>query len=230
MSMRRILLVEDDLSLIEGLKFSLSKHDFDVTVARTVKEAGEFFSLNEYQLIILDLMLPDGSGFDICKSIRQQSDVPIIFLTASDEEVNVVMGLDLGGDDYISKPFKLNELISRINAILRRSSTTNSKTELSSNGIVVKLLEGRALKNGKDMELTSAEYKLLCLFMKNPRRVMSRGQIMQELWDSHESFIDDNTLNVYISRLREKIEENPKHPSFLVTLRGMGYKWNITEG
>ena len=230
MSMRRILLVEDDLSLIEGLKFSLSKHDFDVTVARTVKEAGEFFSLNEYQLIILDLMLPDGSGFDICKSIRQQSDVPIIFLTASDEEVNVVMGLDLGGDDYISKPFKLNELISRINAILRRSSTESSKTELSSNGIVVKLLEGRALKNGKDMELTSAEYKLLCLFMKNPRRVMSRGQIMQELWDSHESFIDDNTLNVYISRLREKIEENPKHPSFLVTLRGMGYKWNITEG
>jgi DNA-binding response OmpR family regulator len=230
MSMRRILLVEDDLSLIEGLKFSLSKHDFDVTVARTVKEAGEIFSLNEYQLIILDLMLPDGSGFDICKSIRQQSAVPIIFLTASDEEVNVVMGLDLGGDDYISKPFKLNELISRINAILRRSSTESSKTELSSNGIVVKLLEGRALKNGKDMELTSAEYKLLCLFMKNPRRVMSRDQIMQELWDSHESFIDDNTLNVYISRLREKIEENPKHPSFLVTLRGMGYKWNITEG
>ena len=230
MSMRRILLVEDDLSLIEGLKFSLSRHDFDVTVARTVKEAGEFFSRNEYQLIILDLMLPDGSGFDICKSIRQQSAVPIIFLTASDEEVNVVMGLDLGGDDYISKPFKLNELISRINAILRRSSTESSKTELSSNGIVVKLLEGRALKNGKDMELTSAEYKLLCLFMKNPRRVMSRDQIMQELWDSHESFIDDNTLNVYISRLREKIEENPKHPSFLVTLRGMGYKWNITEG
>lgn len=228
--MRRILLVEDDLSLIEGLKFSLSRHDFDVTVARTVKEAGEFFSRNEYQLIILDLMLPDGSGFDICKSIRQQSAVPIIFLTASDEEVNVVMGLDLGGDDYISKPFKLNELISRINAILRRSSTESSKTELSSNGIVVKLLEGRALKNGKDMELTSAEYKLLCLFMKNPRRVMSRDQIMQELWDSHESFIDDNTLNVYISRLREKIEENPKHPSFLVTLRGMGYKWNITEG
>ena len=230
MSMRRILLVEDDLSLIEGLKFSLSKHDFDVTVARTVKEAGEIFSLNEYQLIILDLMLPDGSGFDICKSIRQQSAVPIIFLTASDEEVNVVMGLDLGGDDYISKPFKLNELISRINAILRRSSTESSKTELSSNGIVVKLLEGRAIKNGKDMELTSVEYKLLCLFMNNPRRVMPRDQIMECLWDSHESFIDDNTLNVYISRLREKIEENPKHPSFLVTLRGMGYKWNITEG
>ncbi|MDD3705868.1 MAG: response regulator transcription factor [Clostridiaceae bacterium] len=228
--MGRILLVEDDLSLIEGLKFSLSKHDFDVTVARTVKEAREFFSRNEYQLVILDLMLPDGSGFDICKSIRQLSAVPIIFLTASDEEVNIVMGLDLGGDDYISKPFKLNELISRINAILRRSSIMSNKAELNSNGIVVKLLEGRAIKNGKDLELTSAEYKLLCLFMKNPRRVMSRDLIVQSLWDSHESFIDDNTLNVYISRLREKIEENPKQPSFLLTLRGMGYKWNITEG
>lgn len=230
MNVGRILLVEDDLSLIEGLKFSLSKHDFDVTVARTVKEAREFFSRNEYQLVILDLMLPDGSGFDICKSIRQLSAVPIIFLTASDEEVNIVMGLDLGGDDYISKPFKLNELISRINAILRRSSIMSNKAELNSNGIVVKLLEGRAIKNGKDLELTSAEYKLLCLFMKNPRRVMSRDLIVQSLWDSHESFIDDNTLNVYISRLREKIEENPKQPSFLLTLRGMGYKWNITEG
>ncbi len=228
--MKKVLLIEDDLSLIEGLKFSLSKNGFDVTVERTVKEAKKRFNREEYRLVLLDLMLPDGSGFDICKSIRQSSEVPIIFLTASDEEVNVVMGLDLGGDDYISKPFKLNELISRINAVMRRTETMDDRTELSSNGIVVKLLEGRALKNGKDMELTSAEYKLLCLFMKNPRRVMSRDQIMQELWDSHESFIDDNTLNVYISRLREKIEENPKHPSFLVTLRGMGYKWNITEG
>lgn len=228
--MNRILLVEDDLSLIEGLKFSISKHDFDVTVARTVKEAMEFFSRREYQLIILDLMLPDGSGFDICKRVRQLSDVPIIFLTASDEEVNIVMGLDLGGDDYITKPFKLNELMSRINAILRRSNPMNEKTELSSNGIVVKLLEGRATKNGENIELTSAEYRLLCLFMRNPRMVLSRDQIMQSLWDSQESFIDDNTLAVYISRLREKIEDDPKHPSFLLTIRGMGYKWNIIEG
>ncbi len=228
--MKKILLVEDDLSLIEGLKFSLSKHDFDVTVARTVKEARELFNRSEYHLIVLDLMLPDGSGFDICKSIRQLSDIPIIFLTASDEEVNIVMGLDLGGDDYISKPFKLNEFISRINAILRRTGSLHDKTELSSNGIVIKLLEGRAIKNGKDLELTSAEYRLLCLFMKNPRLVLSRDRIMQSLWDSNESFIDDNTLAVYISRLREKIEENPKHPSFLLTIRGMGYKWNIVEG
>lgn len=227
--MKKILLVEDDLSLIEGLKFSLSRHEFDVTVARTVKEARELFRLHEYQLVLLDLMLPDGSGFDICKSIRPLSDVPIIFLTASDEEVNVVMGLDLGGDDYIPKPFKLNELMSRINAILRRAAPMKDKTELSSNGITVKLLEGRAVKNGKDIELTSAEYKLLCLFMRNPKHVLSRNQIMENLWDSHDSYIDDNTLAVYISRLREKIEEDPRHPSCLLTIRGMGYKWNITE-
>lgn len=228
--MKKVMLVEDDLSLIEGLKFSLAKHGFDVSVARTVGEARELFNNQEYQLIILDLMLPDGSGFDICKNIRQLSDVPIIFLTASDEEVNVVMGLDLGGDDYISKPFKLNELISRINATLRRTGPVKEKTELNSNGIVVRLLEGRAMKNGNDIELTSAEYRLLCLFMNNPRLVLSRDQIMQSLWDSQGSFIDDNTLAVYVSRLREKIEEDPRHPSLLLTVRGMGYKWNVIEG
>jgi len=225
---RSILLVEDDLSLIEGLKFSLSRQGFDVTVARTLKEAGEYFNRNEYSLIILDLMLPDGSGFDICKAVRRISDTPIIFLTASDEEVNIVMGLDIGGDDYITKPFKLNELISRINAALRRSDPVKEQTvELSSNGITVKLMEGRTVKNGKDIELTSAEYRLLCLLMRNPRVVLSKEQIMQKLWDCKESFVDDNTLAVYVSRLREKIEDNPKHPLFLVTVRGMGYKWNI---
>jgi two-component system response regulator RegX3 len=229
--MRKLLLIEDDLSLIEGLKFSLSKHDFDVTVARTVKEAKSCFNQDVYDLIILDLMLPDGSGFDVCKTIRKTSNIPIIFLTASDEKVNIVMGLDIGGDDYITKPFKLNELISRINAILRRSDSIRGQTtEIESNGITVKLLEGRVIKNGKDVELTSAEYKLLCLFMQNPKVILSKEQIMQRLWDSRDSFIDDNTLAVYISRLREKIEDNPKHPSFLITIRGMGYKWNIISG
>lgn len=226
--MKRILLVEDDLSLIEGLKFSLSKHDFDVTVARTVKEAKSYLVQNEYNLVILDLMLPDGSGFDICKTIRQSSEVPIIFLTASDEEVNIVMGLDIGGDDYITKPFKLNELISRINATLRRSNPEKQQpVELISNGITIKLLEGRALKNGAEIELTSAEYRLLCLFMQNPKVVLSKEQVIQKLWNCSECFIDDNTLAVYISRLRDKIEDNPKQPLFLTTIRGMGYKWNI---
>lgn len=229
--MRKILLVEDDLSLIEGLKFSLSKHGFDVTVSRTVKEAKACIDQNEYDLILLDLMLPDGSGFDVCKMVRQVSDIPIIFLTASDEEVNIVMGLDIGGDDYITKPFKLNELISRINAVLRRCDPANQQAaELNANGITVKLLEGRVIKNGIDLELTSAEYRLLCLFMQNPKVILSKEQIMQKLWDCRESFVDDNTLAVYISRLREKIEDDPRHPSFLTTVRGMGYKWNIVRG
>ncbi|MCR4431842.1 MAG: response regulator transcription factor [Tepidanaerobacteraceae bacterium] len=152
--MRKILLVEDDLSLIEGLKFSLSKHGFDVTVSRTAKEAKACIDQNEYDLILLDLMLPDGSGFDVCRMVRQVSDIPIIFLTASDEEVNIVMGLDIGGDDYITKPFKLNELISRINAVLRRCDPANQQAaELKANGITVKLLEGRVIKNGIDLEL-----------------------------------------------------------------------------
>lgn len=226
--MNKILLVEDDLSLIEGLKFSLSKYDFNVTVARTVKEAKSYFKQNLYDLIILDLMLPDGSGFDICKVIRQTSNIPIIFLTASDEEVNVVMGLDIGGDDYITKPFKLNELISRINAALRRSDSFKEQVkQLISNGITIKLLEGRVIKNGTDIELTSVEYRLLCLFMQNPNIILLKDQIMQRLWNCNESFVDDNTLAVYISRLREKIEDNPKKPIFLTTIRGRGYKWNI---
>lgn len=226
--MRKILLVEDDLSLIEGLKFALSKHGFDVTVSRTLQEAKKCFDQDEYHMILLDLMLPDGSGFELCRSVRQTSNVPIIFLTASDEEANVVMGLDLGGDDYMTKPLKLNELVSRMNAAWRRSGVAKEQAaELSANGITVKLLEGRVLKNGIDLELTAAEYRLLCMFMQNPKIVLSKEQIMQKLWDGRESFIDDNTLAVYISRLRDKIEDHPKQPSFLITIRGMGYKWNI---
>lgn len=226
--MKKILLVEDDLSLIEGLRFSLHRQNFDVTVARTLSEARRLFNLGLYNLIVLDVMLPDGNGFELCKDIRQNSNIPVIFLTASDEEVNIVMGLDIGADDYVTKPFKLNELISRIKAALRRSGAVLEQlSELSSNGITVKLLEGRVVKDGEELELTSAEFRLLCLFMQNPRIILSKEQIMQRLWD-RESFIDDNTLAVYISRLRDKIEDIPKHPAFLTTVRGMGYKWNIS--
>ena len=224
MSAGKILLVEDDLSLIEGLAFSLEKHGFEVAVARTIKEARDFFDSHEYSLILLDLMLPDGSGFDMCRYIRRTSRIPILFLTAADEEVNIVMGLDLGGDDYITKPFKLNELISRINAALRRWEPDR---ELSSNGITLRFLEGRAIKNGNDLELTSAEFRLLSLFMQNPKVLLTKELIIQKLWDSRESFVDDNTLAVYVSRLREKIEDNPRSPVFLTTARGMGYRWNI---
>lgn len=230
MKMNHVLLVEDDLSIIDGLEFSLQKNGFNVDIARTVKEA--FLALNDktYDLLIIDLALPDGSGFDICKKVRRSSHVPIIFLTASDEEVNIVMGLDMGGDDYITKPFKLNELISRINALLRRAKLSNgTQHEIASNGITVKLLENRVWKDNREIELTASEYRLLCLLMQHPNSILAREMILDRLWDNNGSFIDDNTLSVYVRRLREKIEDDPENPAFLLTARGLGYRWNIVK-
>ncbi len=228
--MNKILLVEDDLSLIDGLEFSLQKNGFYVNIARTVKEALAIFEDNNYDLFILDLTLPDGNGFEICKKIRQTSNVPIIFLTASDEEVNIVMGLDIGGDDYITKPFKLNELISRINALLRRTKISNiEQNQVQSNGIMINLIENRVFKNKGELEVTTAEFRLLCLFMRNPNTVLARDIILNKLWDNNGSFIDDNTLSVYIRRLRCKIEDDSESPKYLLTVRGIGYKWNIIK-
>ena len=227
--MNKILLVEDDLSIIDGLKFSLKKNGFNIDLARTLQESFFMLNNNKYDLLLLDLTLPDGNGFDICRKVRQSSDVPIIFLTASDEEVNIVMGLDIGGDDYITKPFKLNELISRIKALLRRSNISKQETvELKSNNITINLLEGRVSKKSKEIELTTVEYRLLQLFMQNPNIVLSRNVILEKLWDNSGNFIDDNTLSVYVRRLRSKIEED-NVPKFLVTIRRVGYKWNVLK-
>ena len=226
--MNSILLTEDDLSLIDGLEFSLKKHGFEVTTARTKRDALSLLAERNFDLLILDLALPDGTGFEICRSIRDYSVVPVIFLTASDEEVNVVMGLDIGGDDYITKPFKVNELISRIGALLRRSKLAGGdRTELKSNDITVKLPEGRVFKKGRELELTAAEYRLLCLLMRNPNTILKRDVIFEKLWDNGGDFVDDNTLSVYVRRLRSKIEDNPESPELLVTARGMGYKWSV---
>lgn len=228
--MNSILLVEDDLSLIDGLEFSLKKNGFHVDIARTIHEAFSLVREKKHDLLILDLTLPDGSGFEICKKVRQSSAVPIIFLTAADEEVNVVMGLDIGGDDYITKPFKLNELVSRINALLRRAKLSGpEQIELQSNAISVKLLESRVLKDNHEIELTTAEYRLLCLLMQNPNIVLTREVILDRLWDSNGSFIDNNTLSVYVRRLRSKIEVDANNPKFLLTSRRLGYKWNVTK-
>lgn len=228
--MHRILLLEDDLSLIDGLEFSLRKNGFEVDVARTVKEALSQLAVQKYDLLLLDLTLPDGSGFEICRKARQTSNVPIIFLTASDEEVNVVMGLDMGGDDYITKPFKLNELVSRINALLRRAGISKDlRTELKSNGITVRLDENRVLKDGLEIELTVVEYRLLCLLMQNPNNVLTRAVLLDKLWDGSGSFVDDNTLSVYVRRLRSKIEDDPENPMYLLTARGVGYKWKVVR-
>lgn len=222
--------MQQGLSLIYGLEYSIQKNGFSVDVARTVEEALQIYKEKNYDLLLLDVSLPDGDGFDICKRVREASNVPIIFLTASDEEVNVVMGLDMGGDDYITKPFKLNELISRIKALLRRYNfTSENVTELKSNNITVKLLENRVFKNEIELELTTAEYKLLCLLMKNKNIVLTRKNILDKLWDGNGSFVDDNTLSVYVRRLRNKIEDNPENPKNLLTVRRMGYKWNVIK-
>lgn len=228
--MARILLVEDDLSLIEGLEFSLKKEGFEVDLARTVREALERLRNQSYDLLILDLGLPDGSGFEVCRNVRQTSATPVIFLTASDEEVNVVMGLDLGGDDYITKPFRLNELKSRIRALLRRANLLETQPkELASNGIVVRLMESRVLKDRREVILTQAEYRLLCLLMEHPNQVLPRGAILDRLWDTDGNYIDDNTLSVYVRRLRSKIEDDPEKAAFLLTIRGVGYQWNLVR-
>ena len=229
-SMKRIFFVEDDLSLINGLSFAIKKQGYEIDVARTSLEAEQLWMNGKYDLVILDVSLPDGSGYDICQKIRKVSKVPIMFLTAADEETDIIMGLDIGGDDYITKPFKLAVFLSRVNALLRRSENFNQmETELSSNGITIQRLKGEVYKNGKQIDLTASEYKLLCLFMENPDMILSPEQILSRLWDCDEKYIDTNTLTVYIRRLRKKIEDDPADPHSRVTVRRMGYKWNTIE-
>ncbi|MHB1318608.1 MAG: response regulator transcription factor [Anaerolineae bacterium] len=233
--MHSLLLVEDDLSLIEGLRYALEKAGYRVDVARTVRGALDAALTGSHDLLILDLALPDGSGMDVCRRVRQSSAVPIVFLTASDEEVSVVMGLDLGADDYITKPFRLNELLSRIRALLRRAGIAETApTLLTSNGLTVRLAEGRVYRGGSEIELTPAEYRLLCVLMGNPDRLLARDALLRQLWDNRVedaegAFVDDNTLSVYVRRLRSKIEDDPSNPRYLQTVRGLGYRWNVSE-
>ena len=227
--MVKILLLEDDMSLAVGLRFALEKEGWAVDTARTLAEGSALWAAGGYTLLVLDVSLPDGTGFDFCRRVRASSDVPIIFLTASDDETSIIMGLDIGGDDYITKPFKLGVLISRINALLRRAGGVHAESELRSNGITVRLAESQAYKNGAALELTAAEYRLLCMLMQHPNAVLSKEQILCRLWDGAECYVDDNTLAVYIHRLRAKIEDDPAAPKMLLTVRRMGYKWS-TEG
>lgn len=223
--MNKILLVEDDSSLIDGLEYSLKKNDFLVTTARTTAEAlAQLTFPISFDLLILDVTLPDGTGFSICEKVRaKDSQIPILFLTASDEEVNVIRGLDCGGDDYVTKPFKIGELCSRIHALLRRSKPASS---LTFGSLSIDTAANRVSVEGRSIDLTKAEYRLLCLLVRNTGIVVTRERILDELWDHTGNFVDDNTLSVYIRRLREKLEPDPAHPRYLITVRGFGYKWN----
>lgn len=225
----KILLLEDDISLVDGLKYSLNRNGFEVEIVRTVAEAiNSLTEIEKYDLLILDVTLPDGTGFEICEKVRKQGNqIPIIFLTASDEEVIVIRGLDCGGDDYITKPFKLGELCSRIRALLRRTGIANhhNTSYIECGDISIDLFGSRVLLRGKLLDLTSAEYRLICLLVRNSNRITTRNTILNELWDSTGDFVDDNTLSVYVRRLREKIEVDPSNPKHLKTVRGFGYQW-----
>ena len=228
--MKRIFFVEDDLSLIHGLSFALRQQGYEIVNARTCLEAENLWQDDSYDLVILDVTLPDGSGYDLCRLIRQTSKVPILFLTAADEETDIIMGLDIGGDDYITKPFKLAIFLSRVNALLRRSGDFRQPDDtLQSGGITVHQLTREVTKDGAPVELTTSEYKLLCLFLEHPNLVLSPEQILGRLWDCEQNYIDSSTLTVYIRRLRAKIEDDPSNPKRIITVRRMGYKWNAAK-
>lgn len=220
----KLLLLEDDQSLIDGLVYALTKEGFALDVATTVAEARSLLTAQAYDLLLLDLTLPDGNGMEICTAVRAAgSTVPIVFLTAMDEEVQVIRALDGGGDDYITKPFKLGELCSRIRALLRRSGMRQSEDVLASGD--VRIEGGHAYRGETRLTLTATELRLLTCFLRNKDHVLTRDTLLAQLWDSDANFVDDNTLSVYIRRLREKVEQEPSHPQHLRTVRGLGYEW-----
>lgn len=228
--MYSILLVEDDSTLAMGIEYSLKNEGYKVNLANNVALAKQLIDKGNYDLIILDITLPDGNGYDLCRYIRNTKETPIIFLTALDEEVNVVMGLDIGGDDYITKPFKIRELLSRIRAVLRRYSQKSIEGILKSGDIKVIQTQNKVYVNNKEIFLTPSEYKLLVFLMLNANKVISRSAILEKLWDVEGDFIDDNTLSVYIRRLREKIEKDSSNPLYIKTVRGLGYMWDEEVG
>ena len=224
--MARLFLLEDDQSLIDGMVYALTKEGFALDVAMTVREARAQLAVQAYDLLLLDQTLPDGSGLALCEEVRAGgSAVPIIFLTAMDEEIQVIRALDAGGDDYITKPFKLGELCSRIRAQLRRSGMLRQQEQEPVSEGTVRIEGGRAYREEEPLELTATELRLLACFLRNRGQVLTREQLLAALWDEDANFVDDNTLSVYIRRLREKVERNPSAPQHLRTVRGLGYEW-----
>ena len=229
----KILLVEDEHSIADPVIYNLKQEGFSVTHVDEGPIALEIFSEEKFDLIILDLMLPEISGLDICRSIRKESDVPIIMVTAKDSEADRVSGLELGADDYVTKPFSVRELMSRVRAVLRRTTTTTTKTNkidksIKSGNIEINLSKYEAKVDDKNIDLTPREFELLYAFCENEGNLMSREQIFDEIWGY--SFIGNTkTLDVHIQRIREKIEKDPREPKRLVTVRGVGYKL-VTDG
>lgn len=218
-----LFLLEDDYAIATGLCYSLENEGYSVTHASGVKQAIDIISKEKFSLYILDLTLPDGSGYDVCKEIKKQGDFPVIFLTAYDDEVNVVMGFEFGADDYISKPFRLKELLVRIKSVLRRYNNETADGVIKFKGLTVNTNEAKVYKDGNEIILTAMEYRLLLILLNNRGKVLSRTQLLENIWDVDGDFVEDNTLTVYIKRLRDKIEEEPNRPLIIKTVRGLGY-------
>lgn len=219
----KIFLLEDDEAIGIGLQYSLENEGYRVIWAKCVSDAEERIGKEPADLYILDLTLPDGNGYDVCKKIKSMGDYPVIFLTAYDDEVNVVMGLELGADDYISKPFRVKELMARIKSVLRRYSRETADGIIKLRELQVNVNEAKVYKNGRDVELTAMEYRLFLILLNNRGIVLSRNQLLENMWDVAGDFVNDNTLTVYIKRLRAKIEDDAANPSYIKTVRGLGY-------
>ena len=214
----KILIIEDDATIRSGLKYCLEYEKFEVIEAMGLDSLNK---LDNVSLILLDINLPDINGFDLFKKIKERKNIPIIFLTANDLEPSIVMGLDMGADDYVTKPFKTRELISRIKNVLRRN---NNFDVINIKNIVIDLKQAKVFKNGKDVNLTALEYKILLTLALNPNQVFTREKILADIWDVNEEYVYDNTLTVYIKRIREKIEDDVTNPKIILTVRGIGYK------
>lgn len=218
-----VFLLEDDAAIGMGLSYALENEGYHTTLTTTVSEALKLVEEKAFSLYILDLTLPDGSGYDVCKAIRQKTDAPVLFLTAYDDEVNVVMGLELGADDYISKPFRIKELLARMKSVLRRCKIDNPDGSVRIKNLEIRTGEAKVFKDGKEIILTAMEYRLLLILLNNRGHILSRTALLENIWDVAGDFVNDNTLTVYIKRLRDKIEDEPENPSIIRTVRGMGY-------
>ena len=221
--MLSVLIVEDEDAILMGLKYCLEQEGFLVYSATCGMDAIRIFEIKEIDLVLLDLNLPDINGFTVMEEFKKRKDIPIIFLTANLEEVSIVKGLDMGADDYITKPFKTRELISRMRAVLRRNQK-NASNLIHLGNVTIDLNSAKVLKNGRDVMLTTLEYKILLTLAINPNMVFTREKILADIWDVNEEYVNDNTLTVYIKRIREKIEDDMNHPKIILTVRGVGYK------
>lgn len=218
-----VLLLEDDEAIGIGLSYSLENEGYQVIWEKTVKAAMQAIKKEVFSIYILDLTLPDGNGYEVCKKIKEQGDYPVVFLTAYDDEVNVVMGLELGADDYISKPFRVKELMARLKTILRRYNRETSGGVVKIGNLEIHTQEAKVYKNNQEIILTAMEYRLLLTLLNNRAIILTRNQLLESMWDVDGDFVNDNTLTVYIKRLRDKIEDNPANPEYIKTIRGMGY-------